>query len=347
MLVAIFLGIIAGIFSDRFGVKKVTTVGLVIMAVGLCYRPFAVNYITMFASMLLAGFGITFININMSKIIGGWYPLEKVGPMMGLTMVGCTLGITLGTGTTALLPSVSFAFALSAGLSVITLVLWAIFMKDGPLFASGAGSSSETATVSAGKSLVVALKSKNVILVGVCLMCIMGTNVALTSFLPTALQSRGISEVVAGYLTSILTLGNMFGSLLGTVAVAKIGRMKPCLVILALIVAVCTAVGWWAPVPLAAICFALIGLSFGTLVPTFMSFPALLPEVGPLYAGSAGGVIATLELIGAVVIPTYIITPLAGQNFTFYYIMAGAVMVLMAVAALFLPELLKKKTEDK
>ena len=60
-----------------------------------------------------------------------------------------------------------------------------------------------------------------------------------------------------------------------------------------------------------------------------MSFPALLPEIGPECAGSATGIISTLELIGAVVIPTYIITPIAGQNFSLYFILAGSCMVII------------------
>lgn len=78
-------------------------------------------------------------------------------------------------------------------------------------------------------------------------------------------------------------------------------------------------------------------------MPTFMSFPALLPEIGPKYAGTATGIIATLELIGAVVIPTYIITPVAGTNFKLYFFMAGATMIICAFVILLLPELLKKE----
>jgi len=49
-------------------------------------------------------------------------------------------------------------------------------------------------------------------------------------------------------------------------------------------------------------------------MPMIASLPMLLPEIGPVYAGSAGGIIATLQVIGAVVAPTFIITPLAGSS---------------------------------
>ncbi len=338
MLSAIFFGIIAGILTDKFGVKKVTTIGLIIMAVGLWIRPFAASYLPMYIAMILAGFGITFLNVNMAKILGGWFSPAKIGPMMGITMIGCTLGMTLGIGTTALLPSTEFAFILAAVMEVVILLMWILFMKEGR-----ENSAQEIPeSVSVRESLTACIRSKSVWLVGGCLMCIMACNVALTSFLPATLMSRGFTETAAGSLTMPLTIGNLAGSLLGTILITKIGRMKPCLILLAILCGICSAFAWQLGTAGIIAALGLTGFAFGTLVPTFMTFPSLLPEIGPKYAGSAGGFIATLELIGAVVIPTYIITPVSSGNYTTYFFLAGGVMILMAVIALFLPELLKK-----
>ena len=45
-----------------------------------------------------------------------------------------------------------------------------------------------------------------------------------------------------------------------------------------------------------------------------MSLRIILPEIGPVSAGSAGGVISTLQTAEAFVISSYIILPLAGKN---------------------------------
>ena len=65
----------------------------------------------------------------------------------------------------------------------------------------------------------------------------------------------------------------------------------------------------------------------------------LLPEIGPVYAGSAGGIITTLQVIGAVVVPTFIVTPLAGSNAKVLFGMAALCLALIIVPVLFLPEL--------
>jgi len=74
-------------------------------------------------------------------------------------------------------------------------------------------------------------------------------------------------------------------------------------------------------------------------MPMLSSLPMLLPEIGPVYAGSAGGIITTLQVIGAVVAPTFIITPLADSSSKWLFVLAAVCFVLIIVPVLFLPEL--------
>ncbi len=339
MIASIILGIVAGVLADKFGIKKVIAVALLIAAVGLCIRPFANSYGPLFASMILGGLGITFLNANLSKIIGGWYTPQQVGTIMGIIMAGNTVGQTLGTATTAMLPSMTTAFWISGIAAVLVAVLWIAFVREGPYGKREEGSPK----VPLSQSLKTVLKSKNVWLVGICLAFLLGCNVALTSFLPTALQSRGYTEAAAGLVSSVMTIGSFCGTFIGPIILTKLPRMKPALVVCAIVAALCAAFGWNAPTPLVPVILFIAGAFISALVPTFMSFPMLLPEIGPAYAGSAGGIMTTLELLGAVIIPTYIITPMAGSNFSLYFIMAAVSALLMVLSAIFLPELNRKK----
>ncbi len=339
MITSIILGIVAGVLVDKYGFKKVIAIALILAAAGLCMRPFARSYGTLFATMILGGLGITFLNTNLSKIIGEWYAPQKIGAVMGIIMAGNTVGQTLGTATTAMLPSMTTAFWISGIAAVLVAVLWIVFVHEGPYANKEEGANA----IPLGESLKNVLKSKNVWIVGICLAFLLGCNVALTSFLPTALQSRGYTEASAGLVSSVMTVGSFCGTFIGPIIITKLPRMKPALVTCAVVAALCAAFGWKAPSPLVPVILFLAGAFISALVPTFMSFPMLLPEIGPKYAGSAGGVMTTLELLGAVIIPTYIITPLAGSNFNMYFIMAAVSAVIMAVVALFLPELNRKR----
>lgn len=337
MIPAIALGIVAGILSDKFGVKAVTSISLLITTIGLCFRPFANNYGTLMLSMILAGIGVTFINVNMSKLIGGWYPLEKVGQMVGIGMMGSTLGMTVATAISAMFTSVKVAFMVTGVASILVFILWIVFIKDGEQENTSESSHNESVI----NTLLTVLKSKNIWLVGICLMCIMGCNVAVSSFLPIALQSRGVSESTSGLLLSVFTIGSLFGAFIGTSLISKFRKMKLALMIWGGVSAICVAFGWKLPVIFIVVTLLIAGFCIGSLIPTFMSFPMLLPEIGPAYAGSAGGIITTLELLGAVILPTYVMTPLAGENFTVYFLMAGGAMIVMDIVVILLPELNK------
>lgn len=82
-----------------------------------------------------------------------------------------------------------------------------------------------------------------------------------------------------------------------------------------------------------------LGIFMGISSPLLMTFPMLLPEIGPAYAGTAGGMIATLQLLGAFIIPAFIITPLAGSNFSMLFGLSSLFFLLLGVVSLFLPEL--------
>ena len=70
-----------------------------------------------------------------------------------------------------------------------------------------------------------------------------------------------------------------------------------------------------------------------------VSVKKIMSEIGPRYAGSAGGIISTIQVTGAVVIPTFVITPLGGANATVMFGLAAICLALICIPVLFLPEL--------
>ena len=51
-------------------------------------------------------------------------------------------------------------------------------------------------------------------------------------------------------------------------------------------------------------------------------------------SGAAGGFIITLQLLGCVIVPTYIVVPLGGGSLTLYFILASVCMLLAAFVCL-------------
>lgn len=73
-----------------------------------------------------------------------------------------------------------------------------------------------------------------------------------------------------------------------------------------------------------------------------MSLPVTLPGIGPAYAGTAGGLVATVQIIGCTIIPTNVLTPLFTDsanvtNFGALFLVSGLIAACAAVTGNLLP----------
>jgi len=335
----ILLAIVSGTLADRFGVKIVVGIGVIIAAIGTCMRVFADNYGTLFFTMILSGCGFAVMFSNFSKFIGTWFKRENIGKIIGICMLGTTLSMTVASATTAYFPSMKSAYITAAVVSVFTVLFWFLFVQNKPADAPAAPPAQPII-----KYLGVVFKSKAVWVTGICVMGVFGSDMTLSAFLPVALKTvRGINPGLAGIMTAMFFISNLCGVVLGPVLFQKIGRTRLFMIVMGLLTAFGMAFAWLAPqgVPMGAALFV-TGFSMGSLIPVLLSFPMLIPEIGPVYAGSAGGLIVTLEQLGSFFIPTYIIAPIAGSNYHIIMYLAGVCMIFMCLVAFFLPELLTK-----
>lgn len=342
MIPAVLFSIIAGTISDRIGVKPIITIGLIIGSIGTTFRFLAIGYWQIFVLMALSGFGVAFINANISKILGDWFPAEKISKTMGICLTGSTIGMTLGMGTTALFPSINSAYVVSSILSIVSTLLWVILMKSRP---------KNTLVKESGSvldNIRILTKSRSLWIGGFGLMLVMGCTMAITGFLPRALSEiRGIDPVTAGLLSSMVMLGTLFSSILSPIISQRIGSFRLYLIVVGVLSSFGVYYAWQTDVTVIWMAMILMGFFLGSSIPIFMSFPMLLKEIGIGLAGSAGGLLATMQLLGAIIIPTYIITPLAGENYNRIFGLASFCMIMMSFLMFFLPELRKKSIISK
>jgi NNP family nitrate/nitrite transporter-like MFS transporter len=348
MIPGILLSLVAGLLCDRFGAKRVVGIAGILSVAALIARIFAPDFATLFACMAIAGVLATFLNTNIAKIMGSWFPPEKVGLAVGIGLSGATLSMAVGLGTSALFPSLQAIFVFTAVVAVVALIAWWLFFKDGPRITQAISSTETDGTPatqpSLSECLKVVLKSRNVWLIGIALGMDMAATMCILTFLPQVLQStRGFDPTAAGALSSVVTFGNLAGSIFAPMINTRVGRFKPVTIVFAILAAAGTAFAWQLPDgPLMLVCFFLTGFTLGGLLALLVSAIVLLPEIGPVYAGTAGGVGATLQLFGAVVIPSYILAPILGTNYSMLYGIAGILCLVIAACVFVVPEVLKR-----
>ena len=335
MLPAVLLSLAAGALADRFGVKNIVSIGFAFSVVGVYFRYAATNFGELFILMFFSGLCPALLNANAAKLLGAWFPREKMGTAMGIYFSSSGAGIGVALATTALFPSTKSAFITAGLVTLVVWILWMLLVKAKP------EGIPDLPVMPVSKYIGVVASSRNIWLVGVALMFFMGANMTISGFLPNALNEvRGINPITAGFMASIVTFGTVLGSIVGPAVSDRIGRIKPFLAPVAVLGAIVMYLAWLAPQGASMwVLLGVLGILMGVSSPLFMSFPMLLPEIGPAYAGTAGGLIATLQLMGAVIIPSFIIAPIAGQNYDMLFALGSVSLLLVGIVAVFLPEL--------
>ena len=342
MIIAIFLSFAGGIISDKVGSKKVVSLAFLVAVAGLIGRIFANSYLPFFFCMALTGFSNMFVNVNASKIAGNWFEPEKIGFLMGIFALCGQFPGAFATATTAVLfDDRTTAFIAAAIFGILVFVLWMLFVKDRQdekITDQKEYIQEEYPKI--GESLKVVLTNKGVWMISICIMMVLGSTVTLSTFMPTALQSMyEMDTTTVGTIASMLTFGNCIGSVAGPIVFAKIKDVKLFVSGTALLSFLGILICWRSSsVILLYILVLFTGTMLGAAMPVFFSAPILLKGIGTKYAGSAAGVIATLQLLGAVLIPTYILTPIAGTNYRLLFTLTSGCMIVMFICGLLIPQ---------
>lgn len=335
MLASAIFGIPVGALADRFGVKQVVVAGLVVSTIGAVARISADNFWMLFLWMFLLGVGMACTNSNAAKLAGAWFPPERIGFAMGVFVAASGCGSTIALATTPLFGSIQGAFTFSAvGIGVL-LVLWLTVVRNKPADAP------EMPVMPMGKSFAVAARNKYIWIGGVALFFMMGTYVTHAGFLSNGLVvGKGADPVSAGLVASCVTFSFIFGGIIGPILAQRVGRIKPFLGPTGVICAVVSYLSWMVAFgPLTWVFLILTGLFLGMSVPIIMSLPMSLPDIGPAYAGSAGGILSTWQMAGSFFLSSYVITPLAGDSMDVLFLIISIGYLVYGAVMFFLPEL--------
>jgi len=335
---AIVLSIIVGVLADKISIKLIVAIGMIISCIGGLGHIYARTNTTLYATMFLTGFGAVAINVTCGKIFSQWMKPAMISIAMGIFLAASTVGQFFAQSTTALLGSMNNVFWLSGILCAIVLVLWVVFGRENKV----TGQAGFMEAPSFGETMKAVFASKNMWLCAIGLFFILGCQVAFNIWIPSALIAKGMDPAGAGVLASIVSLGNLSGAIIMPMVATKVGKVKPFIIAFTIICALGYAFGWHLTGTVAYLSFFVFGFCAASLMPFFLSMPMKFKEVGPRFAGTGMGFAATIELLGSVLLPTYIILPLAtvGEtvDFTRYFYLVGAGWIIALIIGILIPD---------
>ena len=126
--------IVGGILGDRFGVRRIVGLGVVLMGITLALRGTATSFGAMYVWMLLFGMALALTFPNVPKALGMWFSPQEFGMANGVTQAGYGVGGALAVALTPLVVDALGGWrAMTYELGIATVVigvLWFVMVRD-------------------------------------------------------------------------------------------------------------------------------------------------------------------------------------------------------------------------
>jgi NNP family nitrate/nitrite transporter-like MFS transporter len=290
-LPGIFTVMIGGAIGDRFGPKRVLTLGCLLVGIVGALRGLSTDFYSLAGAMFFFGLFMPMISMNTLKTVGVWFSGERLGLASGFLSMGMALGFLTGSliSATWLSPwlggwrNVLFLYG---GLAMALTIPW-FFTRSAP------STSHQVAAGTPRKSMLQTMRHvariRNVWLYGIAILGVSGGIQGTLGYLPLYLRNLGWQPVAAdGALATFHTISMLF-----TIPIAlgsdRLGSRKK--VLLASVTLILFGTGLLSvaqgALVWAAVCVA--GIVRDGFMAVFMTSIIESEGVGAEYAGTAAG----------------------------------------------------------
>ena len=285
---------IGGVLTDKFGARRVMLVAALIVAAAGAARYFVTEPKYLIALMFVYGVGFACYGPVIPKALSAVFPAREFGKANGIVWsaiwVGSTLAFFLAVNVLSPLFGGWKMMMIGIGvLSAIAAIAWALIFRD-PVAElaeadTGTGVSQEESGFASFRKVV---RIGNIWWLSIYYAFCIGALLSILSLLPAVLGERGMEQ--PGMLTALLTGTLVASSILGGMLSDRFGR-KPVLVVSAIVFALSVpSLLIFEGAPL-MICLVIAGAAAGPFLPVSTAMPVEMPGIGPLFAGTALGIL--------------------------------------------------------
>ncbi len=304
-LFSIFSGLLSGTLGDIFGPKRVIMFGAVILSISGAMRGMVDSFSAMLIVISIFGFATPVISVSAFKLNGIWFTKDQLGVANGIFGAGMAFGFLMGSllSSTTLSPWLGGwqpVLIFYGCLSIIVSVLWNFtpslpLRKDEYINSNGKFSASDT--------IFHVFKIRNVWLIGITLLGVSGGLQGITGYLPLYLRNQGWEIIAADGTLSLLNFLGMSAVIPLTIWSDRVSTRKTMLLVMIAIITIGTSLlilsgttTVWAGV-------SLIGLVRDATIVLLMTMVFESDGIGPVYAGTANGLVMVLLMTGNFIAP--------------------------------------------
>ncbi len=281
------------------------------------------------------GIGNTLIVVGLAKIIALWFVGNERATASGIYVTGFAIGsgIVLLITNSFIVPLFGTwqnAFLFYGLLGFLFAALWLIFCKE-----IARMQVEEPFLGALRESTSTLVKEKYIWLIGCITFLLSITSFAFSGWLPTFLETKGMTPAVAGVIASIPP----WIGILGSITIPRLGKpgsRRLLLFILFLIQGLWVYLVIWAfGVPLIVV-LILYGFSYAGVWPLLLVILMDFPTIGAKYMGTATGLLATFGASGGFIGPLmvgYLVELTGALTLGFFFL---ALILLITLIPIFL-----------
>ncbi|MCJ7604822.1 MAG: MFS transporter [Dehalococcoidales bacterium] len=304
-LAGIFVSILGGVLSDRFGAKRILTIFCILTGITGALRGVADSFAVLSLFVILNGAVRLIIPVSVTKTIGLWFRGPRLGMAMGVGAMGMGLGLMLGPllSATVLSPWLGGwrnALFFLGGVSAFIGVLWWLFGREPP---AAEPADEKPETISVRQAISELVRVRVIWIVGLTLLFRIGCLMGMNGYIPLYLRGQGWAPAAADATLSVFYAVSTLCVVPLTYLSDRLGSRLKVMIPATIVTIVCVGL-----IPLAdgAGVWTLMIIN-GIFMDGFMalSTTVLMESKGvkPVYSGIALGMIFTIAQIGAVAAP--------------------------------------------
>ena len=302
----ILVALPGGLLGDRFGVKRVLIIACVLGGLSGALRGTSGSFAALAATSFLFGVLVAVIPLNVHKLASIWVPRERVGLANGILSMGMAIGFTVSSAISAVWLSPALGgwrnvLYLFGGISLVLAILWC-FTRRVP--AHSVVPEHSVDTVPFKEAFLKVVRMKRIWLLSLVLLGQAGCVSSMLGYVPNYLEDqRGwVAATGGGPLVAFHLISTIFTLPLAFLSDRIGSRKKVLLPALAL-----TAIGvGFLAIPNNTSIWALMlmaGITRDGFMAVFITMAIETEGIGPAYAGTALGVIFTIERVGRFFFP--------------------------------------------
>lgn len=303
-LAIVFLNIPAGLIGDKYGIRKVVGIGIIIMSIAGALRGLSDSYLEFMIWTFVFGCTFPFAAVLLPKALGVYFTSKELGMANGIVLGAYGAGAAFslmfsGTIISSAVGGWQNVVYLYGVLSLIIGIVWLMTVKDRPVEEP----STEGAKVSTAGILLGLLKNREVLVLCLIYFLTTGAWLGISGAYPSlAVNGRGLEPQVAHFVISIALVAFVIGCFIIPTVSDKIGLRRPIYCIGIFLSGLCMFITCVSKPPMIWVWVSIWGLA-GAGIPLIFSMPMEMPQVGPAIGGTAIGLIMAVGNLGGFLFP--------------------------------------------